>query len=46
MSDSKKKKEPKTTEIVGKVYKDYDLYDWSGKQVDQGAEVRRKGSDR
>jgi hypothetical protein len=25
---------------------DYDLYDWSGKRVDSGAEVRKKGSDR
>jgi hypothetical protein len=28
------------------MYRDYDNYDWSGKQVDKGSEVRRKGSDR
>lgn len=32
--------------IVEKSYRDYDLYDWSGKQVDKGSDVRRRGSDR
>jgi hypothetical protein len=39
------KSEKLTDKIVEKVYKDSDSYDWSGKQVDSGAQTRRKGSD-
>ncbi len=28
------------------LYKDSDYYDWSGKLVEKGVDVRRKGSDR
>ena len=39
-------KDKSTDKIVEKAYRDYDLYDWSGKKTDSGADVRRKGSDR
>jgi hypothetical protein len=36
----------RTKEALSRFNNDYDLYDWSGKQVDRGADVRKKGSDR
>jgi hypothetical protein len=46
--DSRKKQDPRDNrdEKQSRFNGDYDLYDWSGKQVDSGADVRRKGSDR
>ena len=42
----KKDKKSISDKVTEKAYRDYDTYDWSGKQVDKGSEVRRKGSDR
>jgi hypothetical protein len=46
MAEKKDKKIDEKTDLVSKVYRDYDSYDWSGKQVDKGSDVRRKGGDR
>ena len=44
--DPKAARQERRDERQSWFYNDYDLYDWSGKQTDNGAEVRRKGSDR
>jgi hypothetical protein len=46
--DEDAKKKPDSDSGFGEVgaRTDYDMYDWSGKQVDDHKEVRRKGSDR
>jgi hypothetical protein len=46
MMADKSEKARISDKIIGKAYRDYDSYDWSGKQVDKGVDVRKKGSDR
>jgi hypothetical protein len=39
----KSKMEKRADRVAEKIYRDPDLYDWSGRQTDKGSEVRRKG---
>ena len=39
-------KDEKRDERQSRFYNDYDSYNWAGQKIDNGAEMRRKGSDR